>query len=311
MLQLEHNNTEYEIMLYKKKMAQYYFKVYNYYNDISIRTTDISNIIIEDIEYIECNNNHLYYSHHEKYKCINCGKNKELEPITIDIPLDLILKILRSDKELWYTSRSLSTDIRKICVPFIIKNELYKIRFLELESYDKFFIFMEGINYKEDIKEYDEHNLSVCESNGHITRYIGYYYEYNNIIRRNEKSDFNKIIGNPIGYSISYFWEFHIYVDNFKLEKIIRHRLENVFNIHITDNTIQKIITDTYHANVSKLQDEALSMYILCNLKALNRDINIDSKQKLLELSYEVNNIIDIKNSSYINLYYIPECTRF
>lgn len=69
---------------------------------------------------------HCYLKHQHLYKCINCGQNKELKATNIKLPDEILTKIFRFDRDLYYLSRMTSKTIRNLSFNDILQHEIIK-----------------------------------------------------------------------------------------------------------------------------------------------------------------------------------------
>ena len=78
---------------------------------------------IPKIMFRDCiNEKHVFVRDILLYKCVNCGKENSLDKCDISLPLDILVKIFRTDKSLYYLSRMVSKEIRNGSLSYILQN---------------------------------------------------------------------------------------------------------------------------------------------------------------------------------------------
>lgn len=115
--------TSFEFERYKKNMSDYHLRCYKFY--AGAKHGDIFNEYYKEKKFTAHKNECEYFYDQYCMRCVICGKE---EPITtkIDFPSELLGKILRSRKDLWFISRSLCKSVRNACTGEIVKNELMR-----------------------------------------------------------------------------------------------------------------------------------------------------------------------------------------
>lgn len=107
---------------------QYLSKVYQEQMDKFLLAEEYDNQIVINcpvVSFGECTE-HCYLKHQHLYKCINCGQNKELKQIDIQLPDEILTKIFRSDPDLYHLSRIVSKNIRNLAFNDILQHEIIK-----------------------------------------------------------------------------------------------------------------------------------------------------------------------------------------
>jgi len=130
--------TNFEIIRDLKLKAEYYrylsIKYDEEYNR-QISTGDIRDIHkLHDVDkekielpFVKCEDQkHQYVKDKILYRCVNCGQENTLEQCNISLPIDIIVKILRSDKSLFHLSRTTSKTIRNKSLTDILQYEMLK-----------------------------------------------------------------------------------------------------------------------------------------------------------------------------------------
>lgn len=303
---------EYEIMLHKRRMAQKYKYLYNYFNDKS--NLSIIEPQIEFLGFTECNSSnstHEYYKVNSyTYRCIICGGDKPLD-INIEIPYDVLVKIFRSTKDLWYLSRSTCKTIREMSIPHMIKHEImspirgYEIKNIsKLEGFKRCYVMsmLKG-THNESIRAYKYTNNTNNNSNNSINNNTitnNYYSSQSSTCKYNGVSwiipystfDRNKIcigrskfyLSSDVRHCTDNDTKIRIMVDVESRKMIVKYRCHNIFNIYNYDTTIDNMVDKT-HKKIIKLSGfiRIYKLYVyITHLSITGDDFNIKSVNELM-----------------------------
>ena len=263
----------YEIMLFKKRHARYHLKLSEFYSDPNILSLNTSSICI-DKSFIECSdNNHEYYDHYGKSICINCNGEKQLEPVTIET--EILVKILRYDKSLYYASRCISKGVRNASMPYIFQHELKRaIRGYEIHSVPRgdhnpcYVMSLSPIGR--------QYNLARVYKDIGYRKYIG-----PNMItyagleyRKKYRGGSSFVTGTAVIPVSSDDKKVQIFVDLATLKTILVRRCEYVFKIKINAlvlNNIDLTANEIHEENLKVLCNEYLVLYKYMNIVSSDR----------------------------------------